>query len=80
MNTTRILTLATAGLLVVSGTAYAHEMDTDQDGLYSLTEMLTEYADLTDAQYDVLDTNEDGAIDAEEFAAAIDSGALPAME
>jgi len=47
MNTTRILTLATAGLLVVSGAAYAHEMDTDQDGLYSLTEMLTEYADLT---------------------------------
>lgn len=80
MNTTRILTLATAGLLVVSGTAYAHEMDTDQDGLYSLTEMLTEYADLTQEDYDALDTNADGAIDVEELAAAIESGALPSME
>ena len=80
MNTTRILTLATAGLLVVSGTAYAQEMDTDQDGLYSLTEMLTEYADLTQEDYDALDTNADGAIDVEELAAAIESGALPSME
>ena len=68
MNTTRILTLATAGLLVVTGAAYAHEMDTDQDGLYSLTEMLTEYADLTQEDYDALDTNKDGAVDADELA------------
>lgn len=79
MNIKLALAAAAAGI-VASGAAYAYEMDTDQDGLYSMDEMLTEYADLTDAQYDVLDTNEDGAIDAEEFAAAIDSGALPAME
>jgi|TARA_R110002110_G_scaffold67637_2_gene184135 hypothetical protein len=80
MNTTRILTLATAGLLVVTGAAYAHEMDTDQDGLYSLTEMLTEYADLTQEDYDALDTNKDGAVDADELAAAIADGRLPSME
>jgi len=79
MKTTRILTLATAGLLVVSGATYAHEMDTDQDGLYSLTEMLTEYADLTQEDYDALDTNKDEAVDADELAAAIESGVLPAM-
>lgn len=80
MKTTRIITLATAGFLAISGAAFAHEMDTDEDGLYSLTEMLTEYADLTQEGYDALDTNADGAIDAEELAAAIESGALPSME
>lgn len=80
MNTIRILAAASTGLLLISGAAFAHEMDTDQDGLYSYAEMLTEYADLTEEQYDALDTNGDGAVDAEELAAAIDSGALPAME
>lgn len=80
MNTIRILAAASAGLLLISGAAFAHEMDTDQDGLYSLPEMLTEYADLTQEQYDALDTNTDGAVDAEELAAAIESGVLPAME
>lgn len=80
MNTIRILAAASAGLLLISGAALAHEMDTDQDGLYSLAEMQTEYADLTQEQYDALDTNEDGAVDADELKAAIESGALPAME
>jgi len=79
MKTTPILALAAAGLLAATGAAFAHEMDTDQDGLYSLAEMQTEYADLTQEQYDALDTNKDGAVDAEELAAAIESGALPAM-
>lgn len=80
MNTIRIFAAASAGLLLISGAAFAHEMDTDQDGLYSLTEMRTEYADLTQEQYDALDTNKDGAVDADELKAAIESGALPAME
>ena len=54
-------------------------MDTDQDGLYSLAEMRTEYPNLTQQEYDALDTNADGAVDAAELAAAIESGALPAM-
>ena len=80
MNTIRILAAASAGLVLISGAAFAHEMDTDQDGLYSLTEMRTEYADLTQEQYDALDTNRDGALDAAEFQAAIDSGQLPEMD
>ena len=52
----------------------------NQDGLYSLTEMLTEYADLTQEDYDALDTNKDGAVDADELAAAIADGRLPSME
>ncbi len=80
MNTIRILAAASAGLVLISGAAFAHEMDTDQDGLYSLTEMRTEYADLTQEQYDALDTNRDGALDAAEFQVAIDSGQLPEMD
>ena len=80
MNTTRILATASAGLLLISGVALAHEMDTDQDGLYSLAELQTEYADLTQEQYDAIDTNADVAVDAMELAAAIENGTLPAME
>ena len=55
-------------------------MDTDEDGLYSLAEMRTEYADLTAEQYAEIDTNADEAVDPAELAAAIENGTLPAME
>ena len=60
-----MIAAASIGFLTIAGAALAHEMDTDQDGLYSLAEMQTEYADLTQAQYDALDANKDGAVDAE---------------
>lgn len=71
---------AIIGAMGFAGAALAHEMDLDQDGLYSLAEMLTEYPDLTEADYAALDTNQDEAVDAAELAAAIESGVLPAME
>ena len=80
MNRTTFLVSATIGVFAVTTTAFAHEMDTDQDGLYSLTEMRTEYADLTEAQYADLDINKDEAVDADELAAAIANGTLASME
>jgi len=80
MNTKILIAAAAIGTAGFAGAALAHEMDTDQDGLYSLTEMRTEYADLTEADYATLDTNKDEAVDAEELAAAIESGQLPSME
>lgn len=71
---------AAIGAIVFANGAFAHEMDTDEDGLYSLTEMRTEYADLTEEQYAELDTNKDEAVDAEELAAAIENGILPSMD
>jgi len=71
---------AAIGAIALANGAFAHEMDTDQDGLYSLKEMRTEYADLTEEQYAELDTNKDEAVDAEELAAAIENGTLPSME
>ena len=76
MNTIRILTAASVGLVLTAGVALAHELDADQDGLFSLAEMQDEYTDLTQAQYDALDLNKDGALDAAELQAAIDSGKL----
>jgi len=76
-----MLTLTAAvGAVAIASVALAHEMDTDQDGLYSLAEMRTEYADLTEADYAALDTNQDEAVDADELAAAIASGILASME
>lgn len=76
-----MLTLTAAvSAVAIASTALAHEMDTDQDGLYSLTEMRTEYPDLTEADYAALDTNQDEAVDADELAAAIESGVLAPME
>lgn len=80
MAMTRLIAAAAAGVIALTGAALAHEMDADQDGLYSLAEIRTEYADLTQAQYDALDLNEDGAVDAAELKAAIDGGVLPSMD
>ena len=78
---TKFLLVATAlSIAGFSGVAQAHEMDTDEDGLYSLTELRTEYIDLTEAEYAALDTNKDGAVDADELAAAIADGRLPPMD
>jgi len=77
-----ITLIAATGIAVsaFAGSVLAHEMDTDEDGLYSLSEMRTEYADLTEADYAALDTNQDEAIDAEELAAAIADGRLASMD
>ena len=80
MNTKLLLASLAIGAAGFAGAAMAHEMDTDEDGLYSLTEMRTEYADLTEADYAALDTNQDEAVDVEELAAAIADGRLPSME
>ena len=80
MNTKVLIAAVAIGAAGFTGAALAHEMDTDEDGLYSLTEMRTEYTDLTEADYAVLDTNKDEAVDADELAAAIADGRLPSME
>ncbi|MFV2034971.1 MAG: hypothetical protein ACC631_07650 [Halocynthiibacter sp.] len=80
MKAKLLIAAAAIGAAGFVGAALAHEMDTDQDGLYSLTEMRTEYADLSEADYAALDTNQDEAVDAEELAAAIAAGRLPSME
>jgi len=80
MNAKLLIATVSIGAAGLAGGAMAHEMDTDQDGLYSLTEMRTEYQDLSEADYYALDTNLDEAVDVAELAAAIAEGRLAAME
>ena len=80
MSVKRLIAAAAIAASGFAGAALAHEMDTDEDGLYSLTEMRTEYTDLTEVDYAALDTNQDEAVDGEELAAAIADGRLAPME
>ena len=79
-KTTPILALASAGLLAVTGAAFAHEMDADGDGNYTLEEIRSDFADLTEEDYALLDTNGDGVVDAEEIEAARADGPLKPAE
>lgn len=53
-------------------------MDTDGDGVYSYAELLAVYPTLDEEAFAALDVNGDGVVDNEEYAAAIEAGALVA--
>ena len=80
MKATGLIAAAAIFASGFAGAALAHEMDADQDGLYSLAELRTEYPDLTAAEYAALDTNQDEAVDADELAAAWADGRLKPMD
>ncbi len=80
---TRIsLALATAGTLTLSlgAATAATEWDTDGDGMYSFEELLTAVPTLTEEAFLTIDSNGDGAVDADELAAAQESGVVPMTE
>jgi Ca2+-binding EF-hand superfamily protein len=52
------------------------EIDTDGDGMVSYTELLLVMPDMTEEDFTALDANEDGMLDAEEFAAAEEAGLI----
>lgn len=66
--------------LVAYGTAFAHEMDTDADGNYTIEEIRSDFPDLTEDDYASLDTNGDGLVDADEIEAARVDGPLKPAE
>lgn len=80
MKNIALIAAAAIGSIAIANHAMAHELDTDQDGLYSLVEFQAEYPNMTQAEYDALDTNADGAVDPDEFAAAVADGTLPPAE
>ncbi len=80
MKARLLIAAAAIGAAGFAGAALAHEMDVDADGLYSLAEMRTEYPDMSAADYAALDTNQDGALDADELAAAWADGRLAALD
>lgn len=73
--------LILAALLGLGATAAAAETmveDTNGDGVYSMEELVVAYPDLTEDVFGTIDGNGDGAIDADELAAAEEAGVLTA--
>ena len=74
-------TIALAAILGLgAGAALAQTMveDTDGDGVYSMEELQVAFPDLTEDVFTTVDTNADGAVDADELAAAEEAGVLVA--
>ena len=74
---------AAFGLLLAATPAlYAQDggPDTDGDGLVSMDEFAVAWPDLAADSFTLVDANADGMLDADEIAAAVDAGLLPANE
>ena len=72
------LKLFLAALVLLPAVAYAEVMieDADGDGVYSVEEVTAAYPSVTAELFVEMDANEDGAIDAEELAAAVAAGLI----
>lgn len=69
-----ILAIAALGF---AGAAIAQDVaDTDGDGVYSMDELMVVYPNVTDEVFVMVDANGDGAVDADELAAAQEAGTL----
>ncbi|MDD9921072.1 MAG: EF-hand domain-containing protein [Boseongicola sp.] len=62
----------TVSSLAFASAVYAQTAveDTNADGVYSMEELLVAFPSLTDEIFAEIDVNDDGAVDAEELAAA----------
>ena len=74
----KLIITAFAGLTALASASFAQTLveDTNEDGVYSMEELLAVYPALTDDIFAVVDTNEDGMIDPEELAAAQEAAVL----
>mgnify|MGYP000848914999 CR=1 FL=1 len=65
--------------LALGGAAHAQTVvtDTDGNGSYSIEELTAAYPDMTPELFASVDVNGDGAVDADELAAAREQGTLP---
>ena len=68
-----------AGVLALTITALSaqSEMDTDGDGMLSYNELLAAYPAMSEDNFIAMDTNSDGAVDADELKMATEAGLLP---
>lgn len=74
-----VLALGAISIIAVAqANAQTVVTDADGNGVYSMEELVAAYPDLTEEIFTAADTNEDGSIDADELAAAIEAGHIPA--
>ncbi len=76
----KTLTLTIGGLIAatMASAATLEEADGNADGMVTFDELLAVSPDVSEETFRLVDVNEDGMIDAEEFAAAQEAGLLPA--
>ena len=68
-------------LMTLSLPAFAMQsVDANADGQVTLEEMQAVHADVTAESFAALDVNGDGALDADEYAAGVDGGLIPAAD
>lgn len=72
--------LALGAMAAVASAANAQTVvtDTDGNGTYSIEEMTAAYPDMTPELFAEIDANADGAVDADELAAAQEAGMVAA--
>ena len=78
--TKRILGTGFAGAVALAGSmaiADIAALDTDGDGLVSFEEMIAAVPTVSEETFTTIDTNADGTLDAEEYAAEEAAGTLP---
>ncbi len=82
MKTIKAAPLALGVLLAATPALFAQDAgpDADGDGLVTMEEFTAAYPDLTEDTFLVADANADGALDADEMAAAAEAGILPMDE
>lgn len=83
MTKTTKMTFAAIAALCLPAYAMAAgvaELDTNGDGLLSVTEVQAVYPDVTAEQYSAMDLNADGALDDAELQSAQEAGMMPASE
>ncbi len=73
------IVIQTVTVIALSATALSaqSEMDADGDGLLSYNELLAAYPEMTEENFTAIDTNSDGAVDADEMKVAEEAGLLP---
>ncbi len=68
------------GLPVAALAQSAADLDTNGDGLLTIDEVQAAFPDMGTDTFTAMDLNADGALDAEEIAAAQEAGLMPATE
>ncbi|MCB2111680.1 MAG: EF-hand domain-containing protein [Defluviimonas sp.] len=74
----KIIVLALGTITAFAGAALAQTVvtDTDGNGTYSVEELTAAYPDMNAELFAKIDANADGAVDADELAAAQDAGTI----
>jgi len=73
-----IAPIAVLSALAVPGFAQSADIDLNGDGMYSYPEVQAVMPEMSEDDFSVLDASGDGLLDADEIAAAVDAGILPA--